>query len=84
MKDLNNILYNSILINMKDRTSIPVSIPKGLVKQIDHLVEKGIFSSRSDAIRFGVRLVAMIEKRTHERAEEYAYEDIIEGLKRGK
>ena len=65
------------------RDVIPVSIPSGLVKEIDKLVQKGIFSSRSDAIRFGTRMVVVLEKRLHERAEDYAYEEIIGGFERG-
>ncbi len=65
------------------RDVIPVSMPSGLVKEIDEMVEKGVFSSRSDAIRFGARIVVVMEKRLHERAEDYAYEEIVAGFKRG-
>jgi len=68
----------------RDRESIPVSLPKGLTFEIDKLVEKGLFSSRSEAIRFGARLVVMLEDRMHKRAEDYAYEEFLEGVKRGK
>jgi Arc/MetJ-type ribon-helix-helix transcriptional regulator len=66
----------------KDRESVPISLPKGLVQQLDALVKKGEFSSRSEALRFGARLVLMLEKRLHERAEDYAYSEIREGLRR--
>ncbi len=68
---------------MKDRESIAVSIPVGLAKELDHLVEVGEFSSKSEAIRFGARLVVILEKRLHERSENYAYDEITQGLKRG-
>ena len=68
---------------MSSRSSIPVSLPSGLVKEIDALVKNGEFSSKSDAIRFGVRLMVMMQKRLRERTEEYMYEDIYSGLKRG-
>lgn len=68
----------------QDRESIPVSLPKGLVMEIEEMVKRGEFSSKSEAIRFGTRLLVMLEKRLHERAEDYAYQEIIEGLKRGK
>lgn len=45
-----------------DRKSIPVSLPSELVEEIDRLVEAGKFGSRSDALRYGARLV------THEEA----------------
>ena len=69
---------------MKDRENIPVALPKGLAKSIDEMVEKGLFPSKSEALRFGARLVVMLEKRMHERAEDYAYEEFLEGMKRGK
>ena len=69
---------------MKDRENIPVALQKGLAKSIDEMVEKGIFSSKSEALRFGARLVVMLEKRMHERAEDYAYEEFLEGVTRGK
>ena len=65
------------------RVSVPVSLPKGLVKEADELVRHGEFSSRSDVLRFGLRLVVVLGKRLHERAEYYAYEEILEGFRRG-
>ena len=67
-----------------DREVVPVSLPQGLVKEIDTLVEKGVFSSRSDAIRFGTRLVVAIEKRLHERSADYTFIDALEGFGRGR
>lgn len=51
-----------------DRKSIPVSLPPELVEEIDRLVEEGRFGSRSDALRYGARLVTHQEstKRLHE------------------
>ncbi|PSP80799.1 CopG family transcriptional regulator, partial [Halobacteriales archaeon QS_4_69_225] len=40
-----------------DRKSVPVSLPEGLVEELDRLVEEGLFSSRSEALRYGARLV---------------------------
>ncbi len=68
---------------MAERVCVPVSLPIGLTKEIDKLVKEGEFSSRSDAIRFGVRIVVMLEKRMRGRAEDYAYEEVVEGIKRG-
>ena len=67
-----------------DRESIPVSLPKGIVKELEKMVRRGEFSSKSEAIRFGARLLIMLERRLHERAEDYAVEDVMEGLERGK
>lgn len=67
------------------RRTIPVSLPKGIVSDMDKLVTKREFGSRSEIIRYGVRLVLLHEKeRLHRRAEEYAYEEIKKGLTRGK
>jgi len=68
---------------MNDRALVPVSLPMALVKHLDELVEKGEFASRSEALRYGARLVVLLSKRVHKRAEEYAYEEIKEGLVRG-
>lgn len=67
----------------KDRISVPISLPFGIVKKLDYLVKKGEFQSRSEALRFGARLLVMLEERLHRRAEDYAYEEITAGLKRG-
>lgn len=66
-----------------ERETVPVSLPKGLVKELDKLVDEGLFNSRSETLRFGARLVVMLEKRLHKRAEDYAFEEIKEGLERG-
>ena len=67
-----------------DRQSIPVSLPPGLVDRLDSLVEDGVFGSRSEALRYGARLVvreAHLE-RLHERADSEAREDVEERLDR--
>ena len=67
-----------------DRQSIPVSLPPGLVDRLDGLVEDGVFGSRSEALRYGARLVvreAHLE-RLHERADSEAREDVEERLDR--
>lgn len=40
-----------------DRQSVPVSLPSELVARLDRLVEAGVYSSRSEALRYGARLV---------------------------
>ena len=68
----------------KERVSMSVSIPSGLVKEIDHLVKEKVFGSRSEALRYGARLAILFQKRVHFRAEEYAYEETRKKLDRGK
>lgn len=67
-----------------DRKSIPVSIPEGLVEELDELVEEGKFGSRSEALRYGARLVAREaqQKRLHQRTTDAAEQDIDERLER--
>lgn len=68
-----------------DRKSIPVSLPEGLVEELDELVENGKFGSRSEALRYGARLVAREahqKKRLHERTTDAAAKDIEERLER--
>lgn len=68
----------------KDRVSTAVSLPMGLVNEIDHLIEKKVFGSRSEALRYGARLAVLFYNRAHSRAEEYGYEETKKRLKRGK
>jgi Arc/MetJ-type ribon-helix-helix transcriptional regulator len=43
---------------MKKRSAIvALHIPIGLLRSVDELVKKGMFHSRSEAIRFGVYLL---------------------------
>lgn len=67
-----------------DRKSVPVSLPPELVRELDRLVEEGQFGSRSEALRYGARLVVREEhqKRLHERTSERAEDDIKERLDR--
>ena len=78
------VLYNRITTFYRwvKREVIPVSLPKGLVKEIDELVKRKVFSSRSEALRYGARLVILFEKGIHKLAEDYAYEMIKERLER--
>ena len=72
-------------MNMEEKDVIPVPLSKGLLGDIDELVESGLFSSRTDVLRYGARLVVLKEKRRiHERAEDYAYDEIKEGIQRGR
>lgn len=76
-----------ICINMskaKDRVSIPVSLPIGLVNDIDEMVEQKMFGSRSEVLRYGARLAVIYHRRLHSRAEEYALAEVEEGLERGR
>lgn len=67
-----------------DRRSIPVSLPEGLVEELDELVEAGKFGSRSEALRYGARLVTREahQKRIHERTTDAAEQDIDDRLER--
>jgi len=46
-----------------DRQSVPVSLPTELVDRLDRLVDDGVFSSRSDALRYGARIVVREARR---------------------
>lgn len=67
-----------------DRHSVPVSLPSELVKELDALVEAGVYSSRSDALRYGARMVVREERlaRLHEHTDEAAREDVRERMER--
>lgn len=80
----NLIYYLYTIVYMKKRIIVPISLPDGLARELDELVREGQFASRNEALKFGVRLVIMMLRRTHERAEDYAYEEIKEGILRGK
>ncbi|MBI2971454.1 MAG: hypothetical protein HYY37_03500 [Candidatus Aenigmarchaeota archaeon] len=47
---------------MGTRECIPVSLPSGIARDIELLVQGGKFSSKSEALRFGAKLVVMLEK----------------------
>jgi len=45
-----------------ERKSVPVALPSKLVERLDALVEDGVFGSRSEALRYGARLVVREER----------------------
>lgn len=68
-----------------DRDSVPVSLPPAVTRRLDELVERGVFGSRSEALRYGARLVIREERtrtRLHEFSDERAREDVEERLER--
>jgi antitoxin ParD1/3/4 len=67
-----------------DRESVPVSLPGELVDRLDTLVEEGVFGSRSEALRYGARLVVRAERleRLHEQTGNSARRDVAERLER--
>ncbi len=68
-------------------SAIAVKLPERLKEEIDELIRLGVFVSRSDALKFGARLVIMLEKLElplSTRAEEYAFEEITKKFKRIK
>jgi len=67
-----------------DRKPVPVSLPPELVEELDELVQEGQFGSRSEALRYGARLVVREEfqKRLHKETSEEAKDDIAERLDR--
>lgn len=69
-----------------DRKPIPVSIPDGLVDELDKLVAEGKFGSRSEALRYGARLVARKSqlKRLHEETARRAKQDVEDRLERNR
>ncbi len=67
-----------------ERKIIPVALPKALADEVDLLIKVGEFTSRNELLKYGARLVIMMNRRTHERAEDYAYNEIREGFLRGK
>lgn len=74
-----------ICINMAvKRDTVPVSMPRKLVEDIDRLVDEGEFSSRSDAMRFAARILTHQEstRRLHDLTEEKASEQVRERLAR--
>jgi len=54
-----------------------------MVQELDRLVQAKLFGSRSEALRFGARLVVFFQKRLHADAEMMAFEDAVAGLVRG-
>lgn len=77
-----NFLY--VCINMSERKTVPVSLPKGVSKEIDDLVEEGRFGSRSEALRYAARLLTHQEatKRLHELTHKEARKQAKERMER--
>ena len=72
-------------IHIDERSErVPVSLPLELVERLDALVDDGVFGSRSEALRYGTRLVVREERleRVHEQTAEHAREDVKERLER--
>ena len=67
-----------------DRESVPVSLPSELVRELDELIKEGVFSSRSEALRYGARLVVREERlaRLHQSTDQRAREDVRERMDR--
>jgi|JXWS01.1.fsa_nt_gb Arc/MetJ-type ribon-helix-helix transcriptional regulator len=67
-----------------DREPVSVSLPTELFERLDRLVDDGVFNSRSDALRYGARVVVREERRQrlHEQADAEAREDVAERLER--
>ena len=69
---------------MKEKEVIRVALPKRLAEKIDELIKENHFTSRAEAVRYGLGLAILFEyRRLHQRAEDYAYQHIVEGIKRG-
>ena len=66
----------------QERISTSVSLPLGLVEEIDRLVEAKVFGSRSEALRHGARLVVLFQNRVHVQAEAIAYDESVKGFSR--
>ncbi len=69
---------------MITRKVVPVSMPSSLAEELDLLVKEGEFASRNEALKFGARLVIMMSRRLHQRAHDYAYDEVREGILRGR
>lgn len=67
-----------------ERKSVPVSLPPELVEELDRLVEAGKFGSRSEALRYGARLVTHQEatKRLHDLTQLAARDQVEDRLAR--
>ena len=79
-------LYPVYTMNEK-QIAIPVKLTYRVREEIDELVKLGVFASRSEAIKFAIRLLILIEKNkmpVSKRAEEYAYEEISKKFERIK
>ena len=57
-------------------TQLVIRVEDDLVRQVDRLIEKGAVSSRSDAVRRGLRVLVDLERRRS------VAEAIVEGYRR--
>jgi antitoxin ParD1/3/4 len=67
-----------------DRQSVPVFLPPELVDRLDRLVEDGVFGFRSEALRYGARIVVREEhlERLYEQTDRKARKDVEDRLDR--
>ena len=66
-----------------NRILVPITMPVGLTEELDELIKAGKYTSRSEALRYAARLLLMLERSTNQKAEHYAYHEIVEGFRRG-
>jgi Arc/MetJ-type ribon-helix-helix transcriptional regulator len=67
--------------------TIEVKLPKALVSELDELVKKGRFQTRSEILGFAARLIVLLEKKELPlslQAEQYLYEEWEQKLRRMK
>jgi len=67
--------------------TIEVKLPKALVSELDELVKKGKFQTRSEILGFAARLIVLLEKKELPlslQAEQYLYEEWEQKLRRMK
>jgi Arc/MetJ-type ribon-helix-helix transcriptional regulator len=70
---------------MREEKIIPVRLPGKLVEEVDKLVEEGLFLSRSEALRYGARILVLLSMRPltlHQLAEEISYLEARKRLRR--
>ncbi len=75
----------TMLYREDKQTAVPVKLSPQIKREIDELVRLGVFASRSEAIKFGIRLMILMERAEipiSRRAEQYAYEEIKGKLER--
>lgn len=69
-----------------DRQSVPVSLQPAFVARLDRLVDRGVFESRLEVLRYGARLVVRDARLEHlqEQADSDARHDVEERLNRNR
>lgn len=68
-----------------EQKGIQIKLSLETLEKIDELVKQRVFASRSEAVKFGVKLILLMkgmELPLSQRAEDYAYEEIKEKLER--